>query len=154
MQEILLEYNFAILMSFQRMVFDSKEEESDHQNSTVAQSGHLYFQTPPVTEFTTCETAISYLTQNSLPHNLQCCRRHKIYHLQYNDVLSHTEFTTCETAISYLTQNLPPHNLQCCRRHKIYHLQYNNLLSHTGFFSSYGNTLRCEGKLARIRNSP
>ena len=68
--------------------------EIERDKFTVAQSCHLYFQTQPVTEFTTCETVISYHTQNSLPHNLQRCSRHKIYHLQSNDVLSHTGFVS------------------------------------------------------------
>ena len=61
---------------------------------TVVQSCYLYFQTPLVTELTICETAISYLTQNSLPDDLQCCRRHKIYHLINSSILSHTGFVS------------------------------------------------------------
>ena len=57
----------------------TKVNSTDYSITTVAQSCHRYFQTPPVTEFTTCETAISCLTQNSLPNDLQCCRRHNIH---------------------------------------------------------------------------
>ena len=53
------------------------------------------------TEFTTCETAISYLTHNLPPYNLQCCMKHKIYHLQYNDVLSHTGFLFSLNKLAY-----------------------------------------------------
>ena len=79
---------------------------------TVAQSGHLYFQTPPVTEFTSSETAISYLAQDSLPHNLQCCRRHKIYHLINSHLLSHTGFVssygnTCDVSENLLVLEMP-----------------------------------------------
>ena len=67
----------------------------------VARNRHLKFQTPPVTELTTSETAISYLTYNSLPNNLQCCRRHTIYHLQYNDVISYTGFVFSLNKFAY-----------------------------------------------------
>ena len=64
------------------------------QQHTMAKSCHFYFQTPPVTEFTTCETAIFYLTQNSLPNNLQCCRRHNFDHLINSRLLSHPGFVS------------------------------------------------------------
>ena len=76
---------------------------------TVVQSGHLYFQTPPGTEFTTCKTPISYLTQNLLPVKQQSPISHRIYHLIICNVVGDIRFTTSNTTIFYFTQDLSPH---------------------------------------------
>ena len=76
-----------------------------HSALTVAQSGHLYFQTSPVTEFTTCETAISYLTQNLLPVKQQSPISHRVYHLIICNVVGDIRFTTSNTTIFYFTQD-------------------------------------------------
>lgn len=66
-----------------------------------------------IAEFTTSEAAIFYLTQNSLPNNLRCCRRHKIYHLTDSHLLSHTGFVssyrnTCDVRENLLSlENAP-----------------------------------------------
>ena len=77
---------------------------------TVALTCNLSFQTPPVTEFPTCETAIFYLSQNSLPNNLQCCSRHKIYLLINSHQLSHTGFVPSHENSCNAREN--PHTLE------------------------------------------